>query len=187
MDTLSSAASMKWDAWNLSILKLTACAEVFIELNNECSITQHRYSYSNNLTLKRHTESLISTKCHSKGTERESWLNSIMQIFWCYSQENFSYICHLLNSTCKKTKNFYSQLGCKVIDLLNFFYCVEQGWHQATQEGHFIWIKDSHQQWTETRVWTSNAQSLAKSRGTQRSYYRRGLFFLMNMFVNFYL
>ena len=86
-----------------------------------------------------------------------------------------------------KTKNFYSQLGCKVIDLLNFFYCVEQGWHQATQEGHFIRIKDPHQQWTETRVWTSNAQSLAKSRGTQRSYYWRGLFFLMNMFVNFYL
>ena len=187
MDTLSSAASMKWDAWNLSILKLTACAEVFIELNSECSITQHIYSYSNNLTLKRHTESLISTKCHSKATERESWLNFIMQIFWCYSQENFSYICHLLNSTCKKTKNFYSQLVCKVIDLLNFFYCVEQGWHQATQEGHFIRIKDPHQQWTETRVLTSNVQSLAKWRGTQRSYYWQGLFFLMNMFVNFYL
>ena len=81
------------------------------------------------------------------------------------------------NSTC--------QLGCRVIDLFNFFCCVDQEWHWATQEGHFIKIKDPHQQWTETRLWMSNLQSLGKSRGTQRSCNWRGLFVLMNMFVNF--
>ena len=81
------------------------------------------------------------------------------------------------NSTC--------QLGCRVIDLFNFFCCVDQEWHWATQEGHFIKIKDPHQQWTETRPWMSNLQSLGKSRGTQRSCNWRGLFILMNMFVNF--
>ena len=81
------------------------------------------------------------------------------------------------NSTC--------QLGCRVIDLFNFFCCVDQEWHWATQEGHFIKINDPHQQWTETRLWMPNSQSLGKSRGTQRWCNWRGLFVFMNMFVNF--
>ena len=100
-----------------------------------------------------------------------------MQILWYNSQDNFYNIFHLVNSTC--------QLGCRVIDLFNFFCCVDQEWHWATQEGHFIKIKDPHQQWTETRLWMSNLQSLGKSRGTLRWCNWRGLFVLMNMFVNF--
>ena len=109
-----------------------------------------------------------------------------MQMFWNYSQYNFSYIFHLVNSSHKNTLHFYFQLDCKVIvDLFNFFYCVDQGQHWATQEGHLIKIKHPHQQWTGTRLWMFNFQSLAKSRGTQRSFHWRGLFFLMDMFVNF--
>ena len=62
-----------------------------------------------------------------------------MQMFWNYSQYNFSYIFHLVNSSHKNTLHFYFQLDCKVIvDLSNFFYCVDQGQHWATQEGHLI-------------------------------------------------
>ena len=121
--------------------------------------------------------SLISTKCHSNYAKRKNLLNFVTQILWYNSQDNFSNIFHLVNSTC--------QLGCRVIDLFNFFCCVDQEWHWATQEGHFIKIKDPYQQWTETRLWMSNLQSLGKSRGTQRSCNWRGFFVLMNMFVNF--
>lgn len=128
----------------------------------------------------------MSTKCYSNCAKRkaQNLLNFITQIFWYYSQDNFSYNFLLVNCNCKKPSIFYFQLGCKLIDLLTFFYCVDEGWHWATHEG-LVKIKGPHQQWRETRLWMSNLQSLAKSRGTQRSYHWRGLFFLINIFVNF--